>query len=191
VQGDEPSRSPWLAVEVGGPGGEVDVQVRCSSRSRATWSRSSTWDATCAPIQVVSGADATADSNASTRRSYVGRPARCHEARGWRLSSSSRSLKRSAGRKNAGGSPKWTSTGSPSSPASIQSSVSRGSSTSTSAPSLSRTDRPRSFQTLIPRAPRAADSRSWFVSRAGPSRSSSSDQSRWQNVAKRPGWTAS
>ena len=66
----------------------------------------------------------------------------------------------SSGSKNAIGSAMWMTTGSSRSAAVVQSGSSRGSSTATRRPAGSRARSPSSFQTLSPRAPRAAESRS-------------------------------
>ena len=79
---------------------------------------------------------------------------------GWASSSSRRSLWRSTGSKNAGGSAVWISTGIPSSPAAANTGAARASSGSISWPARSRKPSPSVFQTLSPRAPAAAERRS-------------------------------
>ena len=62
------------------------------------------------------------------------------------------------------------------------------------APEASRTERPRSFHTLTPRAPASTDATSWSTSRSTCAEPVSSEprmlQSTWQNVTKRPGYRA-
>ncbi|WP_241684524.1 hypothetical protein [Actinomadura sp. J1-007] len=110
-------------------------KLACSSSIRPTQPRSSALQPTCAPMNVVPGWAATSPSSASMRRSNVGSPGRPKCQSGWDSSSSSRSLCRSSGAKNATGSAVWISTGRPSSPAAAKTGPRRGSSGRTSRPS--------------------------------------------------------
>ena len=156
------------------PRRDVDVQVRGARRAGApTSARSSAAQPTWAPTNVVAGWRATSRPNAASSSSNGGNPGasgssagrvgqKCQSGLAW--SSSQRSFVASSGSKNAIGSAMWMTTGRSSSAAVAQSGSSRGSSTATRRPSGSRARSPSSFQTLSPRAPRAAESRSRLAS---------------------------